>query len=593
MNFSKENKPLLQTVSLTLYRQNKVRPDELYNQSSSFIIYLYVFLTFNFFRRSSGFLMLIKKKQSILFQVILLSISLFNSQNCMSISLEKKPDLGDIIYEYSNEIFYRFDVGVSLIDSLKNHIDEGTYLHNKAYFQYSDAVIDYEEGRYNRAIQRADSALEYFLWNKQHQWESRTFLLVGYIAEAIRLHEEALEAYQISANHCDEIRTKSLAYFGLARSQKRLKQEWNEALKEGQKLITVSNSLELKLYEKQATYWFYPDSSTLPSDLDSLAKQYVRLELYARASMAKKSIARYYLAQKDYPNALNYLNQSFVLANDSSENPVIVTASILYLKGAIYQSSGNYNEADINYKKSIELFHQTDYWHINYTTYRYLYIREKNVENYELALDYNNRAMACLKRSADLNSEWSKEYTQLIKKRELIIKELKRYNRRLFILLLLAIVIISSITNYAIKTRRQKETAINDYELIKSTIGESLINVRKRKVTEYLNLSQKEIGRRIDRNLINDQNAILHIKENLAPMLLEVENTLPQLTEVETKCASLVALGCNLRDLEDLLCVKYTTVKIYRTRIRKKLNITDSKSNLQKDILSRLKQNDC
>jgi len=74
-------------------------------------------------------------------------------------------------------------------------------------------------------------------------------------------------------------------------------------------------------------------------------------------------------------------------------------------------------------------------------------------------------------------------------------------------------------------------------------------------------------------------------------MLLEVENALPQLTEVETKCASLVALGCNLRDLEDLLCVKYTTVKIYRTRIRKKLNITDSRSNLQEDILSRIKAN--
>lgn len=79
----------------------------------------------------------------------------------------------------------------------------------------------------------------------------------------------------------------------------------------------------------------------------------------------------------------------------------------------------------------------------------------------------------------------------------------------------------------------------------------------------------------------------MNINDIISPYALKFSNTLAKLTKTEMKIVDLVKLGESTREIASLLDLSPTTVATHRQNIRKKLNLTNRKMNLQSFLMSR------
>lgn len=507
-----------------------------------------------------------------------------------SFSRTSKSDYAEPIYRISNDLFYHYGDALGQLDSLVAEMSPRHIKENKPYLQYAEAIKFYLVGNYNNALENLDSALMVFIYQKEEEWQARALLQIGYVAECLRLNDNALEFYSLSLEHSRENRTLGLAYLGLARSLKRTRESWGMEYDKGNKYLADTNNEVLKLYKENLLYWFYPDTSTIVDGLKDLTQKYSELELYTHAAICQKFLSRYYLDRKDFDLATEMIDSSIVNANRISPISKKSLAGIYFTRGEVMQANNILDEAESSYMKSIQIFEELGSEHSTYTIYRTLFRQDTLQGNLESAIVHNDKALACYRLNTMLKETSNESLVNILRRRELISEELDRYSRNIRVVSMLGILLIIFFLYFTSKLKKRRVEAEKNYLLIKETVGDSLINVRKHKMADHLSSSQNEIERRIDRHLTKDKDSTQYIKDNLALMILQVECKLPQLRESEIKCASLIALGCSLKDIEDLLCVKYDTVKTYRSRIRKSLGITDSKANLKQELLQMLSE---
>ncbi len=163
--------------------------------------------------------------------ILTLLLLLFSLNANLLYASQGSINTNEEIYNISNDLFYYYGAALSSLDSLKSELTPRELEVLKPYLQYADAVNYYQLGDYNNAILTIDSALERFIWDGELEWEARSFLIVGYIAEAIRLNDKALEFYTYSSELSQENRTLGLSKLGLARSQKRKRLYWRANFK--------------------------------------------------------------------------------------------------------------------------------------------------------------------------------------------------------------------------------------------------------------------------------------------------------------------------------------------------------------------------
>lgn len=496
----------------------------------------------------------------------------------------------DILSEVSNGLFYNYDEAKSTLDSLRDVFSDHEVADYQHYFSYCDAFCYFLEHKYEDAFVLSNGALFSFINSKDKEWEARCLLLIAFIAEKNRLTDEALEAYSEAVLAAESNQILGLAYLGLARCQKRKGGDWSHSYMSGVDYLKLTKSCELGLYHKQVVFWFYPDSSSLPEVSEGIGESYEDLGYYEKAAASYKLISSYYLKLNCNSLADSFINRSLNQLKRKEQYSQVSLSSSLFVKARVQLAMGDSMKAYENFRRSTRIYTSIGQEQQNYHIYSYLIGLDTVKGNFQNALYYSNMSLKSYRSMSALKTKWAREITIVLADRQVLIKALLAYKKSttrgvvcFFVLFLM--ISIAVIIRVILRRRAAEESLL----AVKALMKDSIMEVKKKRFSKYVENTSTELEMQVNKHLSGNKDLLENIKKDSVDMILLIERHMPLLSDREKKCASLIAMGCANKDIAELLSIKADSVKTYRGRIRKKLNMENSKSDLRKEILRILK----
>lgn len=496
----------------------------------------------------------------------------------------------DFLSEISNGLFYNCDQAKHQLDSLRGAFSDDELKEYQAYLGYCDAFYHFQNYEYDEAFTMSNEALFSFVNNKEKDWEARCLLLIAFIAEKNRLTREALEAYSEAVLIANSNQILGLAYLGLARCQKRNEINWSTSYSKGIDYLALTDKLELELYSSYVCFWFYPDSLSLQRTYEELVEEYERLKFYDKASIIYKLLASHYLRLNQLPLADRAIDASFAMLNKDEKYSCVDLSESLFVDGQIKLAKGDTVGANSSFIRSTIIYDSIGQNHQNYYIYRYLVKLDTINDSFENAFSHTSMALKSYRSMSTLKTKWAREIRIILDDRQVLLKKLVEYKKhvKMSVICFVALIIVIStfVITRVIMRKRDTEQKLRTAKIL---MKDSIMEVKKKRFFKYVENSKSEIEQQIEKHLSKNKDLLENITTDSVDMILQVEQYMPFLSETEKKCVSLIALGCKNTDIAELLSVQVSTIKIYRSRIRKKLNMENSKADLRGEILRVLK----
>ena len=485
---------------------------------------------------------------------------------------------------------------ISKFDSLQLQLSDEEKTKYKAKIQYTRSFIAYHDRQYDLSLELADSALNHFLWTKNPTWEAKTLFLIGTNSEAMILHEEALEAYQLCTQITLDTQLLCLSWIGIARSQKRLGLDWNDAYNKSSYYATKSKVYRLKLLIKLAQFRFTPEIKDYELRLNQIAKEYASLELYDKVANTNKITAVLKRVNGDYNGAISYIDKAIAIYENHLDNQNIYLASMYASKGSLLFKLEKKEEGKKLFLQAIAIHDSMGYSQNNYSIYKFLSRRDELSGDKSSALEMLQNAEQCQQTLTHLRIKRIRKLTSLFYNRESIITELAIYERkqrmRTIIITFLSIIgfllslyYINQYRKTNIQSKKQVEGLKKDRNKLLDDTGDLLMKVNTKQLSKEIENSLLPFQRKIEEYVETKQNAPQELKERYTEVMLSFKDRLPILTESEKRYATLIVLNVPSKHIAELLNVKLESVKRNRNFIRRKLGIANSSESL-KDTLN-------
>lgn len=508
-----------------------------------------------------------------------------------TISCYAKDDITkEVLSEISNSMFYACDEAKHQLDSLRNSFSDEELVCYQAYFDYCDAFYYFQNYEYDTAFTLSNEALFTFINKKDEDWEARCLLLIAFVAETVRLTDEALEAYSEAILIAESKQVLGLSYLGLARCQKRNNLDWSDSYNKGVNQLALCDSYELGLYSRYIKFWFYPNSSSLVDNCNAVGKSYEDIKYYKNAALAYKLVALYYLKQEQVLLADHFIHKSIWQLKCADNYSLVSLSSMLFVNGKVQLASGNLTKAYDSFKACTFIYDSIGQNHQNYHIYRYLIRLDSINEDYKNALHHSSMALKSYRSMTVLKVRWAREVRIVLEDRQVLIRKLLSYKKRtastIVCLVIILLIISTLVIAKSLKKRRALEKRLSAAKLL---MKDSIMEVKKKRFSKYVKNSSSMLEKQVSKHLSNNVDMLENINMDSVDMILLIERHMPILSEREKKCVSLIAMGCKNEDIAELLSIKVDSVKTYRARIRKKLNMENSKANLRKEVLRILK----
>lgn len=323
-------------------------------------------------------------------------------------------------------------------------------------------------------------------------------------------------------------------------------------------------------------------------------------------SVLAQNISIVYRTTKQYDKAMDYLNQSFNLNNDSSR----ILRYYLNLS-RIYSDMG---QSDSAYWYSAKLKNQVDNHRgdmkLQASIYQVLASVEKNNGNYDEAFKYQDKYTTAIEKITEERLEQSvyevqRKYDYEIMRNHYIqrISTLQSWA----IIMLIAIVIGGALFSwYTMKQKTEYLKTQQQIEILKGISAElkksleSKTSARNQNMRQLLlwkfdvvkksalldqfstsEMSASEMVKEFRKIVYNGkkddhwQHILSVINEMNEGVFEKMELLFPNLTETEQKIAVLTYSEMTVRDISIILNLSPNTVQKYRSDLRKKLNIDD------------------
>ena len=323
-------------------------------------------------------------------------------------------------------------------------------------------------------------------------------------------------------------------------------------------------------------------------------------------SVLAQNISIVYRTTKQYDKAIDYLNQSFNLNNDSSR----ILRYYLNLS-RIYSDMG---QSDSAYWYSAKLKNQVDNHRgdmkLQASIYQVLASAEKNNGNYDEAFKYQDKYTTAIEKITEERLEQSvyevqRKYDYEIMRNHYIqrISTLQSWA----IIMLIAIVIGGALFSwYTLKQKTEYLKTQQQIEILRGISAElkksleSKTSARNQNMRQLLlwkfdvvkksalldqfstsEMSASEMVKEFRKIVYNGkkddhwQHILSVINEMNEGVFEKMELLFPNLTETEQKIAVLTYSEMSVRDISIILNLSPNTVQKYRSDLRKKLNIDD------------------
>lgn len=511
---------------------------------------------------------------------IIITISLV----CLQVNAVSKQEIFTEIYD---NIFYHTNEAHRQLDSLQSTFTVEDSIAYKPYCNTISAFTAYKEGQFSLALDLADSALSYFLWNENKEWQARSILVLAFTAEALGLDSEAVDYYEVAVSMFSDPALKGFSMLGNARCCKWLGKEWLQSMNSGINQLLLTNQKEHVLYANSIPYWFDKSLPNMIENLDSIAVEYIKLKMWVNASSTYKLISQHYRSKKDYDLALEYCTKSFECISKENSNVCLYSASIYSNFAAIYTELGLSGKSVECIQKAIDTYLLGDVKLSLYYPYKELNQIYTNLGDYKQANYSAQQALESYILMSEIKKSSAAQLAEILINREYIEDQLTKIKHKQFIkyciFILLSIVFVSIIGIKFFDKKKYYLKLINslkrDNEMLQLEKRELIVLIDKMDTEEEV----KKIMVKLKNIVLEDPelDATLpgYFYNNYHKSLVKLKAIHPSLSEAEVRSAVMLAMDLPSSTISNLLCIQPESVKKYRNRIRKKIKL-DSKVDL-------------
>lgn len=490
-------------------------------------------------------------------------------------------DINQQLLAISNDLYYDYSNTMDRIDSISKALTAEDQILLKPYFDYFESFRAYKNSEYEKSLTYADSALTYFLWHENVEWEARSLLVLAFTAEALILDNHSINYYETSAKLTNNNIVKGVALLGLARSKRRLKEPYEDEVNIAIKLFEETHKEELHLLAVRSYYSFYTRDSNLVKDLTEVEEAYQNLNNNLYAATANKQISYYYKDIKDYEKAIFHAEKAMSLIENSRDSISVFMGSmyLYYSYLLIFQDKQDetqrYIEASIDINSTLGLDQS------NFYAYQRLSRINRFNEDYKAADDNSQRAIYCQRKMNESKGSSNALLAEVSLNREYIDHELRKgktyHYIRLGLLVVISLVVFRTIISRFRRQVKAKDVEVNKLQedntvLAKNTIELLSIVKKLEKESDLISASED-----FERRIMNDvelsstlpQNFCMAYQKNISTFSFKH----PKLTQAEVRTAVMLAMEIPAKSIVKLQCVEPNTIKTYRKRIRRKLEL--------------------
>lgn len=404
-------------------------------------------------------------------------------------------------------------------------------------------------------------------------------------------------------------------------------EDFPRALEFYQKALRISQDLK---YESGIASAF----NNIGTIYSALNQQDLALEFYAKSmntNAAKKNalskaiyygnVAGIYTKQKRFPEALQMFLKAQQLLKTSFEPRNLASHYIDF--GEYYENTDNLDSAIINYKRALFLANEYNFKDRVAVAYQKLSSVYFKQGNYKATIEAKNAYLKL--REKLLNNQKSLEIARLETDFEASKDILEKDNAKLKFYLLLSVLLITVVgaaftvfylqKKYRIAVSKQQQihqNLVNEKEMVESNLNEknrelalyslqkiqqketneALIDRLKSKINEYSSDVRAEIKSII--NELERENSHQHIWEEFEHRFISVNpefyskliENFPDLTQNEKRICAFLKLNMTTKEISTITGQTPHSINVARTRLRKKIGITNSNSNLSDLITS-------
>ncbi len=524
-------------------------------------------------QKSINFVKMQRKRTYLLFYFVLI-VRLISAT-------ESHSAISELLLSLNDNIYYKYNDVIKKVDSIRQSIptdDIDTY---SAYFLYFDAYSAYSNSNYEEALSVADRALKTFMWEENSDWEARCLLTMAFTAEALMLDNYAYSYYETTSLLTDDSIIKGIALLGIARSNFRLGKDYSSYQSEGISCLEDTDVPELKLLAKRSYYYLNNDDSSLVSELNQVKNEYVDLGYTLYAAITCKQISYYYRSQEDLILAKEYVNNAIDLVKNTEDSVSVFMSSLYLYYSRILILNDEYSKAIDVVKKSIKLNNSLNIPQNNYYAYQRLSKLNRYYKDYKAADDNSQRAITCQKEINEIKRSSGALLAEILINREYIDRQLNK--NRVIHYITLGLFVVGSLVLFRILInhfKRQveaKNKEVNqlqkDNTVLQNNTLEMLSIVKKLEKAHSSYSASEDFEKRISHDIeLSDtlpKDFCDVYRKNISTFSLK--NT--TLNPAEVRTAVMLAMDIPSKSIAKLLSVENETLKTYRKRIRRKLEL--------------------
>lgn len=479
---------------------------------------------------------------------------------------------------------YQYGEAVNILNSLEESFDGDQFDVYNHHLEYFYGYIRYREGNYKKALELLDGALEAFMYNEEDEWTAKSLILLGCIAEESYLLPEAINSFGLAREYAVSDRSKYLSGLGMVRVRMSMKKPFKDDFDLLLTEFYTKIEPELVLYTDLLRFWYFRNSGDAEVQLPIIAGKYADLGMHIGVSDTYKVLALHYKEHNDNDNSLLYLTKSIEAYERELDHRNIPLANLLHTRASLYLAMDSMDLCYSDVFHAIDLNQKAGCMGNNYILYQFLSDIESQNKNYRRANKYLKQSIRSLRYQNAYRLERYSVMSNVFLKISYISKQLEVVKRNSLIRMIAIAVFFLLIVFLLIRFNwvRQSKLKVANAEIqddntkLKAVIAKTVIGSRKQSKKDNVIKASEEIFHKVDRFLDMDTQESIRLQESFAASLLCFKKKFPTLSDLECTQVTLIALKIPPKEMASILCVQPTTVAQYRTRLRKKLGISNT-----------------
>ncbi len=470
------------------------------------------------------------------------------------------------------------------LDSIKLSITEIDAYKYNGYLNYSEALLLFSDLEMDSSLVFIEKAMSLFSVSENSKWLAKSQILLGQIAEISGLYEQAkINFYEALALTGNESVDAGFAYVSIARCNRVLKENFEEELNLGVRILKESEKKEIQFFARFMELLFVLSEEDTPKKLNELAKEYLDLKLYLRAASVYKVIASSYYSNEKYKDANKYCDMAINLC-ESHKIGDLIKPALYQFKGVLFYRQKKYDTAEDYLNKSLGLYQQINQQHRMLYAYSFLHKIDLAKNDYIKAYEDLNTYQELLEETKSFENARMAKVLEVNNKLDLLKSQLVKLKVEkkasefiLYLVIVITISILSAVGFYVYLYQKNKRKKIEE---LNKEFHNLLIGIGEKQLLEHrLSHDKKLLEKQRDEfNIANGSSG--NIVDSFDTCYMETINlftkSFPQLTKTEVRYAVMLCLKLPTEVISKVQNVQPSSIRKAKQRIRTKLNVENN-----------------